>query len=68
MTTPTQYAKQQITAGAFPMMVIEAGRFNTFWLHDSDYRMLDSKAFTSREAAEKARSRAIDSARRLIGR
>jgi hypothetical protein len=62
MNTPFTYAKNEIQNGRFPMIVIEAGEYGTFWLHDADYRMLDCKAFTSREAAEKARSRFLDKA------
>lgn len=62
--TPAQYAKTKVTNGEFPMMIIELGNFNTFWLHDSDYKMLQHKAFTSMEAAEKYRSKVIEAATR----
>lgn len=62
MQKPIAYAKNEIENGRFPMMVIEAGAFGTFWLHDNDYRMLDCKGFTSREAAEKFRSKTLDKA------
>lgn len=66
MQTPATYAKNEITNGRFPMMVIEAGEYGTFWLHDADYRMLDGKAYNSREAAEKARSKFIEKASRWV--
>ncbi|UYE95859.1 hypothetical protein KNLIENLN_00046 [Sinorhizobium phage NV1.1.1] len=62
MLKPITYAKNEIKNGRFPMMVIEAGEFGTFWLHDNDYRMLDCKGFTSREAAERFRSKTLDRA------
>lgn len=60
--TPAQYAKQEITNGRFPMMVVQPGEHGTFWLHDGDFRMLDGRCFTSREAAEKLRSKIIQTA------
>ncbi len=65
MQKPVTYAKQEIAAGRFPMMVIEAGQYGTFWLHDRDYRMLDCKSFSSKEAAEKYRSKIIDKAHKI---
>lgn len=62
MLKPINYAKQELAAGRFPMMVIETGENGTFWLHDADFRMLDCKAFTSRGAAEKFRSKIIEKA------
>ncbi|MFC3206862.1 hypothetical protein [Aquamicrobium soli] len=66
MQTPAAYAKDEVTNGRFPHMTIQAGECGTFWLHDADYRMLDGKAYTSREAAEKARSRFVEKAARWI--
>ena len=62
MATLTQYAKQEITSGRFPMTRIVAGECGTFWVEDGDYRTLDGACFMSREAAEKARSKAYDKA------
>lgn len=62
MLKPITYAKNEIAIGRFPMMVIESGEFGTFWLHDTDYKMLDCKSFNSREAAEKFRSKIIEKA------
>jgi hypothetical protein len=64
MMTPAKYAKAKIQNGEFPMMVIEAGEHGTFWLHDCDFKMLDCKAFTSKESAEKFRSKVIERASR----
>jgi hypothetical protein len=66
MQTPATYAKNEVTNGRFPHMTIQAGEYGTFWLHDADFRMLDGKAYISREAAEKARSGFIDKASRWI--
>lgn len=65
MQTPAAYAKNEVVNGRFPMMVIEPGEHGTFWLHDAEFRMLDGKAYTSREGAEKARSKFIERASRL---
>lgn len=65
MQKPATYAKNEVANGRFPMMVIEAGEYGTYWLHDADYRMLDGKAYTSREAAEKARSKIVAKAVKL---
>ena len=62
MQKPSTYAKNEIANGRFPMMIIEGGQNGTFWLHDGDFRMLDCKGFTSREAAEKFRSKTLDKA------
>lgn len=59
---PIEYAKQEVAAGRFPMMVIEAGEAGTFWMHDRDFRMLDCKPFLSRERAEKFRSDVVSKA------
>lgn len=65
MEKPLSYAKRVIRSGTHPMMVIEPGAYGTFWLHDADYRMLDCKAFASKEAAETFRSKIIEKAVRL---
>lgn len=64
--TPTKYAKNETINGRFPQMSVVPGEFGTFWLEDSNYRTLDGACFTSREAAEKARSKAIEKAARYI--
>jgi len=64
--TPSSYAKNEVRNGRFPMIVIEPGLFGSFWLHDADYKMLEGKAYTSRDAAEKARSKIIEKASKLI--
>lgn len=60
--TLTQYAKQEITSGRFVETSIVPGEFGTFWIEDRNYRTIDGACFNSREAAEKARSKAIDKA------
>ena len=59
---PIEYAKQEVAAGRFPMMLIEAGQAGTFWVHDRDFGMLDCKPFLSREKAEKFRSDVVSKA------
>lgn len=60
--TPAQYAKTKVINGELPSMKIEKGNFGAFWLHDADYKMLKCNAFISREAAEKYRSKVIETA------
>ena len=64
--TAAQYAKNETLNGRFPSMLVVAGEFGTFWLESADYRTLDGACFTSREAAEKARSKAIEKAAKFI--
>jgi hypothetical protein len=64
--TATQYAKNEIINGRFPSMQVVPGEFGTFWLESADCRTLDGACFTSREAAEKARSKALDKAAKFI--
>lgn len=66
MQTPFQYAKQMMQAEKFPTMTIVAGENGTFWLHDADWKMLDGKAYLSKDAAMKHRSQIIDRARRAV--
>jgi len=58
------YVRNEIKAGRFPSIMIDAGNNGTFWLHDADWRMLDHKTLTSREAAENMRSKAIEAGTR----
>ena len=60
--TPATYAKNEIKAGRFPSMMISAGQNGTFWLDDAEFKTLENACFMSREAAEQARSKAIDKA------
>ena len=64
--TPIAYAKNEIKNGRFPMIVISGGEYGTYWLHDADWRMLDCRAFNSKEAAEKFRSKTLDKAAKVI--
>lgn len=64
--TPFQYAKSKIAAGQFANMVISAGQFGTYWIEDENFSSLKGACFTSREAAEKARSKAIDKAMKIV--
>lgn len=62
MTTLNTYAKKEIAAGRFPNISIKPGEYGTFWLYDADWNLLDCKTLTSREAAEKLRTKAIEAA------
>ena len=64
--TATQYAKQETINGRFPSMLVVPGEFGTFWLESAEYQTLDGACFTSREAAELARSKAIQKAAKYI--
>jgi hypothetical protein len=59
--TTQQYANAKVRSGQFPMMSIEASTFGgAFWLMSDDREPLAS--FMSVGAAEKARSKAIETA------
>ena len=59
MQTVAQYARAERNAGRFPSMPID-GAAGRFWLCDSDWRPLSGRHYDSRQAAELARSRALD--------
>jgi len=56
------YVKNEVVNGRFPTVMIQTGEYGTFWLYDAEWKLLDCKVLTSREAAEKLRSKAIDAA------
>lgn len=62
--TPFQYAKTEFAAGRFPSIMIEPGISAGFWLHDGDFKALKGKCYTSREAAEKDRSKILTKAQK----
>lgn len=59
-------APDNIEDDAEAMAILAAGEFGTFWLHDADWKMLDGKAYSSKDAAMKGRSQIIDRARRSV--
>lgn len=59
--TPMQYARTQIAAGRFADMAI-VEFCGAFYLCDSDYNLLKGKAFSSRDIAQRERSKVIDRA------
>lgn len=56
--TPLQYAKACLSSGKFIQIWI-AHTAGVFWLEDNDGSILKGPHFTSREAAEKARSNVV---------
>lgn len=64
--TALQYAKAKIAAGQFANMTIEPGQYGTFWLGDDNFNSFPGASFTSREAAEKARSKILDKAMKAV--
>ncbi len=56
------YIKNEITNGRFPTVTIKPGEYGTYWMYDGDWKLLDCKTLTSREAAENLRSKAIEAA------
>lgn len=62
--TPIQYAKQELAAGRFPVMSVQAIA-GSFYLCDKDWNLLSgSQAYRSKEHATTDRSRILDRARR----
>lgn len=59
MPTVSQFIAAERLAGRFPSMPID-GAAGRFWLCDSDWRPLRGRHYESRQAAELARSKALE--------
>jgi len=65
--TVAQFIGQERAAGRFPSMPID-GAAGRYWLCDSDWRPLSGRHYATRQAAELARSAALDRSRRAAAR